>query len=352
MLLRQRQFGRGSHGGETPRLAGDRSRGPLTASANAEPVKGRRPGSQAGMPRRHALAGASGWHGRRLHRSRLGLGGGFTLLEWLVCLVIIGILLSLATSVYRGAAETSVLAQARNAVVTYAQVAREYAVANHIETMLVVNPYNGRFEVWYSNPPPDGGRWDPLPTTPAGTADPNNIDSYAFAPILDTGARLPLLPTGEPAAAVNPIDYADPVSRPVDGLVDGPLMDNLTWAAFCFDESGQLVVRTRRIATRSFTLRSGALRPVAERNRLRDETPDLTVYPLVNEMDTPITSARGFVISDRNKVKAAMVTWPPTSQELVNSWLSKTQTGEDYYMFARTVVLNRFSGQQLTSGAP
>jgi type II secretory pathway pseudopilin PulG len=270
-------------------------------------------------------------------------------LEWLVCLIIIGILLSLATSVFRGAEESSVMARARNAVITYAQVARDYAVANHIETMLVANPYNGRFEVWYSNPPPDGGRWDPLPSTPAGTADPSNIDSYAFAPILDPAACLPLTPGGEPAAAVNPIDYA---TRPVSAVTDGPEMDNLTWAVFCFDESGQLVVRTRRIATRSFTLRDGTQRPAADRNRLLDETPDLTVSPLVSEKDTPITSTRGFVISDRTKLKSAMTIWPPTPAQLVSGWLNGTRAGGNYYMFARMVVLNRFSGQQLTSGAP
>lgn len=269
----------------------------------------------------------------------------FTLLEWLICLIIVGILLSLATSVFRGAAESSVMAQARNAIITYAQVARNYAVANHIETMLLTNPYNGRFEVWYANPPPQGGIWNPQPL---GTPDPYNVDSYAFAPILDPAARLPLLPTGEPAAGVCPIDYE---TRPVSAVLDGAEMDNLTWAAFCFDESGQLVVRTRRVATRSFYLRSGSERTASPPNRLRGETPDLTLIPLIDERDTPITSSRGFVLFDLAKMKIALA-GRLSPQTLVDDWLMKTREGGSYYMFARTIVLNRFSGQQLTSGVP
>ena len=279
---------------------------------------------------------------------------GFTLLEWLISIAIIGILASISTLLFRKAAEGSVLAQARNAVITYAQVARSYALANHVETMLVVNPYNGRFEVWYSNPPRQGGAWN---LQPASTeADPGNVDSYAFAPILDPSARLPLLPRDdEPAATVHPIDYAN--RQTATGSAERN-MDNLTWAAFCFDETGQLVIRTRRIATRTFHYRDGTERPAAERNRLRDETPDLTRSPLVSGsgassgvIDTPITSTSGFVISDSLKLRLAINPGASAAADLVSNWLDKTRAGMPYRPFAEIIVLNRFTGQQLLKGA-
>lgn len=285
-------------------------------------------------------------------------GRGFTLLEWLVCIIIIGILASIVTLVFRGAAESSVMAQARNAVITYAQVARSYAIANRIETMLVVNPFNGRFEVWRANPPADGGDWDPLSSGTAA-AGPRYTDGYTFAAILDPSARLPRQPNGEPAAAVNPIDY-DNLSRPAPAATDSPEMDNLTWAAFCFDETGQLVIRTRRIATRTFYLRDRVTpRAASARNRLSDETPDLTLpnlsaspkIPLVDQSDSPITSTRGFVISDLPKKKLALSAAGAGPQKLVNNWLMLTRPGQPYQHLAQTIVLNRFSGQQLT-GAP
>jgi prepilin-type N-terminal cleavage/methylation domain-containing protein len=275
----------------------------------------------------------------------------FTLLEWLISITIIGILASLSTLLFRKAAEGSVMAQARNAVITYAQVARGYAIANHIETMLVVNPLNGRFEVWYCNPPTPGGLWSPRPSTLV--PDFANVDSYAFAPILDPSARLPRLPSGdEPAAAVSPIDY---LNRPTAG--GDPDLDNLTWAAFCFDESGQLVIRTRRIATRTFHKRDGSERAAAERNRLRDETPDLTLSPLVNATgtpattDTPITSTSGFVISDVMKMRHVLGAVPADPLTLVNNWLTLTRERGSYQPFTQTIVLNRFTGQQLLKGA-
>jgi prepilin-type N-terminal cleavage/methylation domain-containing protein len=279
---------------------------------------------------------------------------GFTLLEWLISIAIIGTLASISTLLFRKAAEGSVMAQARNAVITYAQVARSYALANHIETMLVVNPFNGRFEVWYSNPPPQGGAWNLQPTATEG--DPGNVDSYAFAPILDPSARLPRLPRDdEPAATVHPIDYMN--RQAAAGNADRN-MDNLTWAAFCFDETGQLVIRTRRIATRTFYYRNGTERSASERNRLRDETPDLTQSPLVkgagassSVIDTPITSTSGFVISDSMKLRQAINPSTITPADLVTQWLDQTREGMPYRPFAEIIVLNRFTGQQLLKGA-
>ncbi len=284
------------------------------------------------------------------HRQRAGLScrrtvftlPAFTLMEWMVVMAIIAILFSIAGMAFRGAAAGSVMAQAKNALITYTQVARSYAVANHIETMLVVNPHNGRFEIWYLNPPADGGPWDPQsggdplvdPTTTA-------IDGYAFAPVLDTAAKLPQTPKDVPAAIVSPIDYDQ---RPLANNDNN--YDNLTWAAFCFDEEGQLVIRTRRIATRTYLHRSGAFDPTANRLEI-DASPDLTRSPLVDANDSLITSTRGFVISDAPKMKQALGGFF-TPATLVNDWLKKTRKGEYYRPFAETIVLNRFSGQQLT----
>jgi prepilin-type N-terminal cleavage/methylation domain-containing protein len=264
--------------------------------------------------------------------------GGFTLLEWLITIAILGILLSLGSLTFHRAAEASVMAQARNAIVTYAQIARSYALAHRVEAMLVVNPFNGRFEVWYSSPPVQGGPWDPLKMT--------------YAPILDPAARLPQVAEDQPAASVHPIDY-QPTERPSPAVDPGEsFMDNLTWAAFCFDERGQLVVRTRRIATRTFLYRNGTERPAVERNRLRDESPDLSILlkpdeDLVTDSDTAITSTRGFVISESLKMKVAISPGSLNPYTLVNDWLMQTREGGPYQAFAEAVVLNHFSGQQV-----
>ena len=274
-----------------------------------------------------------------------GRRAAFTLMEWIVVMAIVAILFSIAGMAFRGAAASSVMAQAKNALVTYTQVARSYAVANHIETMLVVNPHNGRFEIWHLNPPVDGGQWDPQSGgDPDSDPTTTETDGYAFAPVLDPAARLPQTPMGKPAAIVNPIDYNQ---RPLAGPEpERHYYNNLTWAAFCFDEEGQLVIRTRRIATRTYLLPNGNVE--SDPNRLEiDATPDLTLDPLVDVKDSLITSTRGFVISDAPKMKQALGGFF-TPASLVNDWLLRTREGEYYRPFAETIVLNRFSGQQLT----
>jgi len=270
-----------------------------------------------------------------------GTARGFTLVEWLVTMAILVILLAAGSFAFRDVRESGILAQAKNALLTYVSVARNYAVANHIETMLVVNPFNGRFEIWHLNPPVDGGVWDPTSTQPLLT------DGYAYAPVLDASAAVPLDSKGRPLAAVHPIDYDDSLYRPTDPGDEN--LDNLTWTAFCFDENGKLVIRTRRIATRTYRFRNGTLRPAAQRNRLEDETPDLSLLPpgpLVDIQDTAITSARGFVISQRLKMDAVLGD-QPTAANLVNQWLIETRPGGKYRKFAQTVVLDRFSGREL-----
>lgn len=297
----------------------------------------------------------------RSARCRTRITGGrrrraFTFIEMLVSVAIISILVTISALGFRKIAESNTLAQARNAVLTYAKIARSYAVANHIETMFVVNPFNGRFEIWHANPPVFGGAWSILSE---GLVPPLS-DGYAFAPILDSGARLPMDSDGRPLAAVHPIDYADvPVTRPTAADGQERNIDNFTWAAICFDANGELVIRTRRIATRTYTKRDGTPRdlpgPPVLRNRLIDETPDLSIYAAGNPMvingvdgDTPITSSIGLVISEASKMRQAIGSDSITDPSvLVNNWLLKTRTGQPYAAFADTIVLNRYSGHQL-----
>lgn len=283
----------------------------------------------------------------------------FTFIEMLVSIAIVSVLVTISALAFRKIAESNVLAQSKNAVLTYAKIARGYAVANHVETMMVVNPFNGRFEIWHANPAPLGGSWDPLS---GGTAPPLS-DGYAYAPVLDSGARLPTDARGRPLAAVHPIDYAEvPATRPVPADGAERNIDNFTWAAFCFDKNGELVTRTRRIATRTYRRRDGTLRdnppvPAVFRNRLEDESPDLSLFllappkPMVingPDGDTAITSARGFVISDAAKMRQVLGSDTLIDPSLlINSWLLKTRPSQPYADFADTIVLNRFSGHEL-----
>lgn len=296
---------------------------------------------------------------RRFLDRRAGAVRAFTLIELLTVMVIISVLLGLGGLAFRRVTDGNVLAQSRNMVVTYAKIARSYAVANRIETMMVVNPFNGRFELWRLNPPVLGGPFDPLSAT--------SQDGYTFAPVFDSGARLPVNGNGVPMAAVHPIDYDEPVDpamplgptfRPATADANDRNIDNLTWAAFCFDENGRLVIRTRRIATRTFTKRDGIQRPSVERNRLIDESPDLTKAPLVNggspdatQFDTAITSTRGFVITDAQRLRLFAPLFNEDPAVLVQALL-ETRPNSRLSIFSTTVLLNRFTGQELVGGAP
>lgn len=295
---------------------------------------------------------------------------GFTLIELMVSVGIVALLITISAIGFRRLADSNILAQAKSAVVTYAQMARSYAVANGVETTFVVNPFNGRFEIWYLLAPPDGSPFDPQSGGVPGADPPQTLDRYVYAPVLDSGARLPVNRQGEPLAAVHPIDFADPInpSNPGSGTwrstvndAQGRNLDNLTWSALCFDAAGRLVIRTRRIATRTFTLRNGDLRdpnagpaddPITV-NRLPDETPDLSIRDAGRAMvfggpdgDSLITSTTGFIISDAPKMRRILAV-NPTPAEIVNNWLLLTRPKQRYQGFAETVIFNRSTGLEL-----
>lgn len=270
----------------------------------------------------------------------------FTLVEWLLVMALISILLTISAYTFRNVQESGAMAQAKNAVITYLGIARSYAIENHIETIMAVNPYNGRFEVWHMNPPVHGGPWDPFS---GGTVAPFT-DGFAFAPVLDKAAALPVDSTGRPSVTIFPVDYDDPAYRPTAN--NDQNIDNLIWTMFCFDENGRMVTRTRRIATLSYRRYDGSIRPAGQRNRLPDETPDLSLRgqappaPLVTGNDTAVTSTRGFVICDWTRAEK-IVGSAPAPTDLVNNLLRETRAGRPYSHLATTVLLDRYSGQEL-----
>lgn len=302
----------------------------------------------------------------------------FTLIELMVVISIIAVLSTIATLVFQSATDGALLAQAHNTIVSYARLARSYAIANQIESMMVVNPHNGRIELWYANAPAGGGAWDPTSRFDPSAANlpaTNNeawSDGYAFANVFDSGAQLAVDSSGKPRVAVHPIDFYDFINnQPTRGVSATATaeqnIDNLTWAALCFDASGNMVARTRRIATRSYLLRDG-ITPRSNPNRLPDGQVDTYVNPLSTNADdrhvvlggtqgdSPITSTQGFVISDADRMRRVLGN-NPAPADIVNLWLRHTlaarpgiDTAADVAAnvseFADIVVFNRFSGQE------
>ena len=139
---------------------------------------------------------------------------GFTLIELMVVISIIAALAAITTVVFKSATDGALLAQAHNTIVSYARLARSYAISNQIETMLVVNPHNGRIELWHANAPAGGGTWDPTsrfdPSVGATvTNNPAWTEGYAFADVFDSGAQMAVDGSGRPRVAVHPIDFYD-----------------------------------------------------------------------------------------------------------------------------------------------
>ena len=189
----------------------------------------------------------------------------------------------------------------------------------------------------------------------------DRTNGYVYADVLNASARLPVDTDGRPRILVSPIDYRDRLNLPI---TDQRKMDHLLWSAVCFDENGQLVIRSRRFATRTFHLLDGSFRdnpdpfsPARTRNRNIDETPDLSLLdpglglPLVmggTQGDTLITTARGFVVSDFTRLRRVVnfSTPSPDPVALVNTWLLQTRENGRFRTFAEPVILNRFSGQR------
>jgi len=302
----------------------------------------------------------------------------------MVVISIIAALAAITTVVFKSATDGALLAQAHNTIVSYARLARSYAISNQIETMLVVNPHNGRIELWHANAPAGGGTWDPTsrfdPSVGATvTNNPAWTEGYAFADVFDSGAQMAVDGSGRPRVAVHPIDFYDFVGNQMTRGASSTAtpeqnIDNLTWAALCFDPSGNLVTRTRRIATRSFLMRDGTTRWSAGGipNRLRDGQVDFSVKsnPSIApnfqhvvlggaQGDSPITSTTGFVLSDAERMRR-VVGNNPAPADLVNEWLRRTlapRPGIDTALdvsasvseFADIIVFNRFSGQEAAS---
>jgi len=275
-----------------------------------------------------------------------------TLVELTVVIAILGILISVSTLAFNNARDNSLQALTRNAIVTYAKIARNYAITNDIETMFVINPYDGRFELWHLNPPANGGAWDPF----SSGQTPPQTDGYAFAPVFDSGASLPTDANGKPLAFVFPFDYQDrdPAGnfyRPRGGTVQD--LDNFIWTALCFDENGKLVTRTRRIATRTQLRLNGSVNPnPPNRTRIleRDFAPDLSLlennFPLVTGFDSLITSTRGIIISDREAMQSVIGN-SFTPVQLTQDWLDRTLAGGQFDEFAQLIVFDRQSGEPL-----
>ncbi len=71
---------------------------------------------------------------------------------------------------------------------------------------------------------------------------------------------------------------------------------------------------------------------------------------LVNVNDTPITSCRGFVISRADKMET-VVSQTADPNEIVTRWLMQTRDNGKFRAFARTVLLDRYSGRELVGDA-
>ncbi|MFO0972120.1 MAG: prepilin-type N-terminal cleavage/methylation domain-containing protein [Phycisphaerae bacterium] len=296
--------------------------------------------------------------GRRGRNSGTPLSIGFTLLEVLVVTAVVAVSLGIVTLAFRRLGDTNRLALAEATITSAAAVARAYALENAIETMLVVNPQNGRLELWHAAPNLPGGGWDPLSSGDGTIANPTNVNGYVFANVLDSSLALPVDADGRSTVVAHPIDFDfDTGGTPLRATgATQANWDNLCWAAVCFDADGRLVQRTRRFATRLTADYTGAAVPFANTNRRADGTPDLFRLPapiaaytdaekyVVDQRDTLVTSTRGFILSDRAKYEEVLATANPTPFDIVNVWLARARL---YDRHVRRVLLSSWSGREL-----
>jgi len=135
----------------------------------------------------------------------------YTLIEVLVVAAIISILLVVAAVSWQRLSSREIESQAVNTLVSYASVVRAYAIDNHIETILAVDP-NGTLRMYRRDVQTEGGVWTPS----------------EFQPV---GRELENLPEELAAAPIDPTD-CDNGGNPWE-----------TWSGLCFDSSGRLIRR-------------------------------------------------------------------------------------------------------------
>ncbi len=139
---------------------------------------------------------------------------------------------------WRSIMDTNVEAKALNLLGSYLSVARSYAMANQIETVLTVEPNEGQIEIF---------AWAGWPTN-----DPNREGDliqpnwwYAYVPLVDETARLPKRGKGL-AVRIAPIDC-------FETSVD---LEAFARFAVCFDPKGKLVVRDLTAVYAPYPLRA------------------------------------------------------------------------------------------------
>lgn len=356
----------------------------------------------------------------------------FSLVEMLVVIGIISLVAGIARISWKSATAQSVRSLAVNTLSGYLGVARSYAVANKIETMLVVNPWDGRLELWRANPPtgqqrnppwdesrvlsgqhpddlapvnhtiggnpppqfPNGGTWD-VRSNGFGTGTPAeraNANGYAFVPVLDNSARLPVDSSGMPKVLVFPLEFG---IRAIDTDGNGPggsypylpyepiannrpsatgrlLIDNLTWACVCFGPDGRLITRARRIDMNN---RGSVDRPDFPPRTALDDGADKYSVDMtqmaetgnVHAYDSLLLSSAGLIVCERAAFEAgtSIVLGSSTpnprpgqpfrslltsnnlagSCDYITAWLGETRTGGPVAQFATYLLLDQWTGR-------
>jgi len=331
---------------------------------------------------------------------------GVTLPEMIVVVGLISalaVVVSLTTRTFRDGSITSL---AQNTLNGYLRVARAYAIANQIETMLVVNPYDGRLELWRANPPrgqqrnppwylgnpffggwidhpddvdgnsdnffqwPDGGEWDiqSSGSVNAGALLPlrSLANGYIQVSLLDSAARLPVDAKGVPLVLVSPLDFAFR-----QGLTDSDnkrfAIDNLIWTAFCFDADGRMVSRVRRIDLneRGIPFAEQEYQPTPRRP-VPVGGPNSSGYSVDadefnDRYDTPLYTTVGYIVSERKRFEADWANYstygnyagflePPQNEEnysanYIVNWLTNSLPREEKRPFAQPTLLSQWSGR-------